>query len=307
MKKIIILVLMLCFPVMVFADSITKTDLEEGIRNFFASDSSQTPEYTVTDDEITITSDGSTAKFNYVIENDYITFTKSYTVNNGVSYEDFKKGTDSLSDVYLGYAIVASYKGVSTEKISSYLFSNLFGQLGTALENAQNNNDYITIVSGDVTTSGNYIREEEFPARAVEVAKVNFKPSEYRDNVDERFINCMYVKLEQLNETTDSIDLVETLKLDLNADYSKLNTFEGIIEQLQQNDQLSGSDVINDVYDNYQNKEETIESAAAQPESTSNVENPKTGINKYTYMLGIGVIAIGAILTLNRKKLFKNI
>ena len=74
--------------------------------------------------------------------------------------------------------------------------------------------------------------------------------TEYRDNTDE-MINSMLITTSLSNETTDSIDMTEVIKVDLNADYQKLNQLEDMSNLFDNNTNNQNNNTNNLITENY--------------------------------------------------------
>lgn len=313
MKKFLLLslIILTCFPVLTFAETITKEQLKTSLENIFSADeSTQNYTYDVTDNEIIINTGERTTKLEYVIDDNYATFTKKCTVQNGVSYEEFDKNINTLSDALIGYMMIANIKGIDYGKVTSYVLAVMLNSLN--FESSAESTHYWVVDDDMGFDDENFVTKSNFPNMAVTVAKANYPESEFRDDADDEWtINSLLIKMEHQNETSDSIDIVETVKVDLNADFSKIDNFDDIkdvIDDMSKNVNVSeGSDIVKDAYDNYADNVSNEPQTSNEVNNNAPAENPKTGINKYTFLLGISVVSLGLFISLRRKKLFRNI
>ena len=291
MKKILILIVAILFPTMVFAKNITKADLETAVnyynnicdsdeRKYFEEEDGtcevpQTME--VTNDKIIITDTTSSSEpevfeFNYVI-NDDNTISLNYVTNiaNGMTQEQYQSATQTPLTLLYPAMIIAQTQGAKIADYGAYLvtmlLSNLVTGLGDVVNGTENQQFKYIIISDGVTidTTDDYdlvINESQFGDYVMRIAEGMYRtPISFKDdNESEGQINSFVFTTTFTKMDDDNGVLTSTIKIDPNADYTKV---AGMYEKLDET--FPGESQNNSI--------DPVEDLAEQAKE----DNPKTG------------------------------
>ena len=232
---------------------VTDENLKESLKKLEESNSNEKNyKITVENKAIKMTTNGSSYIITYDLTNNP-TFSYSVDVEQGMSYDDFKEKTDNLSAPMIGYAAVANIQGVEFEDAVAYVAMCVLQSAFSGNNNIDLSDSYM-IVSDEVTVEGNdkAIKESEFGKHVMEYTNAMYKEkTSYKDTEG---YNTFEWTTERKDVTDTSCKIVSTLKVDLDADFSKLkgltssleNSFAGLangINNSSTTNELNAADV----------------------------------------------------------------
>ncbi len=205
---------------------VTKENLNSTLQQFVASDENEN-NYRVEVSDTTITVIAGTNR--YPVKYDLTknpTFSYTVPVKTGMSYQDFEDQTSNLILPIIGYVATANIQGVSTDDLLSYLLPLYFQYI----LNATSLSDVYTIVDDTVegfqkpaTTDPKVIYVSEFGNKVMDIVNAMYKNTNTELLNDSSTYNTFKLSLKKANVTNTSCDLISTLEVNLDADFSKLN------------------------------------------------------------------------------------
>lgn len=191
---------------------VTKDNLNTTFQKFVSSDlNEENYKISVSEDTITVISNEGTYALKYDLTNKP-TFTYEISVAEGMSYEEFQKITNDTTIIMLPYIAVANIQGAEIEDIMTYF--------GLCL---------LEFMSGSFSIGNSQvINEEEFKNHVMEYVNSLYK--EKKTFKDSDGINSFEWTTEQKDVTSTSCKLVSTLKVNVDADFSKLKEYANRVE-----------------------------------------------------------------------------
>lgn len=206
------------------AVAVTDENLEEAFQKLNTSEINESNyEFSVSNSIVTIKADNESYQVKYDLT-DKPTFSIEVPIENGMSYEEYEKQTDSLNMNMFGYVAVANIQGIKIEDAMAYY---LFSYLEGALKNTTKSKYMIVDdLSGNVTDDSNnpnIIYTSEFGDRVMEYLNDIFK--EDLKITDSTGINSYVLNVKKEDVTETSCKLVSTLSVNVDADFSKLDGY----------------------------------------------------------------------------------
>lgn len=234
LKKFLVslsIILIIFCTTVCYAASVPVTDenLSSALQNYTTSDLN-TSNYKISTENniITLTSDDGTYTLNYDLTN-HPTFTYEMSVQQGMSYEDFKKLEDNLAEIpMIGYIAVANVQGVSIEDSSTYFamsYAINFPNETTSTEDTYvieddiNISDGVTIIKDE--NDSKTIYTSEFGERVMEYVNTTYKDKMV---IADDFSYELTIERQDVTET--SCKIVSTLVVNPDADFSELNGYK---------------------------------------------------------------------------------
>ena len=206
-----------------FSTPVTKENLNTSLQNFATSEyNTDKYQITVQDNEIQV----KTEQGNYTLNYDLTgkpTFSISVPISQGISYKEFNMKTDSLYLPMLGYIGVANTQGVSFEDAPVYfelcLLESLFSN--SSSETTQ----YIIASDGTNVTSStsNVIYESDFGNHVIEYTNSIYNNKDIFSDTSK--LNSFTLTIEKKDVTSTSCNLVSTLTINTDTDFSKIKGF----------------------------------------------------------------------------------
>ena len=344
MKKILVYLLALLIfisPVMVNAEivTVTKENLSSALEDLKiwvnSSDensseniitNSQIISYEVSENAIEIETNESVYSFYYRIDSDgKVVFVNSQTFTNNMQYDDYKKKSEDLQTVLLGYLLVAYIEGASFDDAAEYYMLNYINFAFETLANQNSDVPFVIIETSDnpdvsvevpesMEINGKnvpVITEDEFPSRSLEYAVYSYSSLlNFKDN-NEGYLDSFENQVNYSSKTDTLITVDSTLTVDSTKDYTQLKS---INEKLQSD--LEGS--LEDMFGNLDNNSnEQVENIEPEVESTptpiqpetpkEEIQNPETGISIPLVSLLVGISFIIVIKKFTKKRKFYKI
>lgn len=153
------------------------------------------------------------------------TFSIEIPIEKGMSYEEFKERTENLGIPLLGYVAVANVQGIEIQDAITYI---TFSYLGNALKSISNKSPYVIVELGEGvkiedSDKSKTIYTSEFGERVMEYVNETYPETETMSDSDE--INSYEIKIEKKDVTETSCKLVSTLRVNLDANFSKLSEY----------------------------------------------------------------------------------
>lgn len=211
---------------------ITKDKISSILKEY-ASSSENSEGYTINveKNDIKITKDGKDLYIKYDLK-DKPTFSIDFQINKGMTYDEYKEGADNVKLLMLGYIAIAGINGVSVEDASTYF---LLTYAGSALSSvSQDNFDNAYTIYDDTsitpgvefsTSSDKVISVSKFGERVMEYANSQYSDhTEISDSGDD-CINSYNITIDKKDVTDTSCNIVSTITIDPNADFSKLKDY----------------------------------------------------------------------------------
>lgn len=209
------------------ATPVTNENLKSALQKYITY--SNNNQISIANNVITITKGGKSYNVNYDLTNQP-TFTLEVTIPKGISYEDWKKIEDSLNFPLLGYLLTANIQGIEFDDISTYFGMSILSNL----TNSSNTNDYV-IIDDISLEDGVTIKKDPNDTKTIYT-------SEFGDRVIE-YVNALYANkvvfsdsseginsyewsTERKDITDTSVKLVSTVKVNTNADFTKIKDFD---------------------------------------------------------------------------------
>lgn len=225
LKIIIFVTIILCTIICEAAYiPVTMENLKDTLDKF-ANEDSEKEEYKfeIKEHILKISVDGDT----YEIECDLTnkpTFKVTEEIKKGMSYEEFSKKQDSLMSQMICYGAVAAIQGASYADSTAYF---MLSYLENSMKNDSGQSKKYIIVDDinnvvEKTESENTIYASEFGDRVMEL--VNNTYPEKTIISDAQDFNSFTYTIERINKTEDSCDLVTTLTVNPETDFSKIST-----------------------------------------------------------------------------------
>lgn len=209
---------------------ITKEKLEEKfqeLQKYMGSDSdkedsSKIEKIIVGDKTIEVTTDKDKYEINYQIGNK-ITFSIETEIKQGMSYEEYKRNTNNIDNVFYGYFAVANILGIKYEDAVMYCGLAKLSSISGTFDTSDSYVIYtptpgVTLENPDDKT----IISTEFGNRAMEYFNSVYKEDKYTYNDSEQY-NTFECVVEKKEKTNTSCKLVETLAIDTDGDFSKIS------------------------------------------------------------------------------------
>lgn len=198
------------------------SELKEYINSSDEEESSKIEEIVVGDKTIEVTTSDDKYEINYELGSK-TTFSIETEIKQGMSYDDYKKNTARIDNVFWGYCAVANILGIKYEDSAMYyMLSRLSGIDGS--ESTGNSYTIYTPVPGVtlVDPDENVIISTEFGNRAMEYFNSVYQKDKYTYNDSEEY-NTFECVTEKKEKTDTFCKLVETLTINTEADFSKIN------------------------------------------------------------------------------------
>lgn len=231
LKKYVIILLVLSIALLniytisyAVAVPVTEENLNTAFQEFISSESNN-KNYNIKleNNVIKVTSDDGDFDIEYDLTNKP-TFWITADIEQGMSYDEFKEKTGSLTNVMLAYIPVAKIQGVEYEDSFSYMATQLIQALFSGLSSTTNENtdDTYMIVDDDteIEEGAKAIKESEFGLHVMEYVNSVYQDKSTFDDSD------MYNTFEWITEKKDVTDtsckLISTLTVNLDADFSQL-------------------------------------------------------------------------------------
>lgn len=204
---------------------VTKENLNSTLQQFVASDENENNyKVEVSDTAITVIAGNNRYPVKYDLTKNP-TFSYTVSAKNGMSYEEFVEQTDYLILPIIGYVATANIQGVSTDDLLSYLLPLYFQYI----LNATSLSDVYTIVDDTVegfkkpaTADPKVIYVSEFGNKVMDIVNAMYKDTNTVLLNDSSTYNTFKLSLKKANVTNTSCDLISTLEVNLDADFSKL-------------------------------------------------------------------------------------
>ncbi len=213
--------------------SITEGNLKTALQKYmnYGDNNSQ---ITIANNVITITEDGETYNINYDLTNQP-TFTREVNIQKGMSYEKWSKQSNNFYSTLLGYILIANIQGIEFDDISTYLLLSMIE--GTTA--SPDYNKYV-IVDDTKLSEGVTIDKDPNDTRTIYVSEFGDRVLEYVNSlyknkyvIKDNFlngINSYEWSLERKEVTDTSCKLVSMVKVNTNADFSKLQGYKNIFD-----------------------------------------------------------------------------
>ena len=348
-KNLLIIFLLILFILfnfsassLAFSNEVTKEGLENSFNNLISEGMlDNSINFIVNDDYISISSDSESYDLKYDLSNNP-TFYVELPVYQGMSYDEFQSVSSNTILPIFGYIAVADIQGVGFEDSSTYF---LYSFLESALASISSGNSKYVIVDDlnsdstpEISEGQEIIYTSEFGNHVMEYVNSIFETSSYLD--DSNYYNTFGLSLTQQNVSDTSCNIVSTLNINSNSDFSNLIGFSDSQENPPvdeptdetpsdnidnqnpntdnnlNNDIVIGDDTNNDYIinnnDNSGNNSETSNNNYSNNSATSdnvplNIQLPKTGINMFFCIFSILVCCISAIIFGYKIKFFKDI
>lgn len=211
---------------------VTNENLYEALQKITTSESVvEAYKISMENNIITLTNEenNESLKMNYDLTNQP-TFSYEVEIKQGMTYEKFKSDTDNLISTMIGYIAVANIQGVEAEDSVSYFLLNY---LSSALASG-NTNSYVIVDDLNISegteieknNNSNTIYTSEFGNRVMEYVNAMYQNKQVvSDTADKDGINSFELTIEKKDTTDTSCKLVSTMKVNTEADYSKLVGF----------------------------------------------------------------------------------
>ena len=217
-----------CFAISV---PVTKESLTSALQNFTSSDTNEKNyQFEVSDDAINITVEGEKYSIKYDLS-EKPTFSFKTSVKNGMTFKEFEEQISNLILPIIGYGAVVNIQGVSAEDFASY-FLPLY--LKYALGTFSSKNDYL-IVDDTVdgfekpdTTDPKIIYVSEFSEKVMTFVNATYQDTDEVILDDSSTYDTFKLFIRKENEQETSCDIVSTVEVNLDADFSQL---EGLSKQ----------------------------------------------------------------------------
>lgn len=221
---------------------VTNENLKSAHQKYITySNSSQT---SIANNVITITKNGKSYNVNYDLTNQP-TFNLEVTIPKGISYTDWENIEESLKFPLLGYLLTANIQGIEFDDISTYFGMSLL----INLTNSSNKNDYVIIddtsLEDGVTIEKDpndtkTIYTSEFGDRVIEYVNALY-PNKIVFSDSSEGINSYEWSTERTDLTDTSVKLVSTLKINTNADFTKIKDFVDDTPNISGNNSITES------------------------------------------------------------------
>lgn len=252
-------------------------------------DSEEKINYTITDDYIEIDTVEGKVKINYTLtEDNKVIFTTDTKYTSNMSYDDFLDKNDNIA-ILIGHILISISKGADPESAYSYSLISVFLN---SLKNQDSN--YLIIADNNTTVNSDneIITESEFKNDSLKyIKRILENQKSLKDNLENQ-INSYELENKIISETSDEIVVRNTLTVDLNADYTKINDLSLIDEDF---DWDFGDWHIDDIRKANDYKDEKT-------------DNPKTGLP--LSIITVFVILSGLVIyykKVNKKKIISKI
>lgn len=225
-KKIIIsiVLIMLMLICLVFNScnasvAVTKTNLKEALDSYVEENtSSDKPSITMTDDAINIVYYENNYRIDYDIGTD-LTFTITSHFTKGMSYEEFEAVNKGMTLLMVPYSAVMKIEGVEFKDSSMYMLASI---LNTAT--AGDEKEFATF-EDSVEYDGKTFTKAEFSNHIVEYIDYAYETrTSFSDNGADQYSTFTWI-IEKKNLTDTSCDIVNTLKINTNANFSKMKGY----------------------------------------------------------------------------------
>lgn len=196
-------------------------ELKDYINSNKEDDEEKINKITVEDKVIDVTTEKGNYQINYEL-GEKTTFSIETEVKQGMSYEEYKRNTENIDNVFWGYFAISNILGVKYD--DSVLYSALvkLSNLNGATDTSDSYIVYIpapgvTLTDPDEKT----IISTEFGNRAMEYFNSVYKEDKYTYNDSEQY-NTFECVIEKKEKTNESCKLIETLTINTGADFSKI-------------------------------------------------------------------------------------
>ncbi len=218
---------------------VTKENLTSTLQKFASSDANEKNyQIEVSDDVINITAGSKKYSVTYDLSGKP-KFSFKASVKKGMTYEEFEEQTDCLILPIIGYIATANIQGASLDDLVAYLLPMYFQY---ALSSVSSGNAY-TIVDDTVdgfqkpsVADPKVIYVSEFSERVMDFVNTIYKNSNQVVLDDTSKYNTFKLSMKKENEQENSCDIVSTVEVNLDADFSKL---EGLSKQSGQNTDIT--------------------------------------------------------------------
>lgn len=210
-----------------YANSIEVTEekLKNSLKEFEKFNEDEDYKFDVSNNKIKVTTDEESYYIDYDLEKEP-TFSTKISVKKGMSYQEFKKETESLQNLLLCYFVVANIQGTTLEDAAAYIMIKLFN---TAFSDITNSNSYV-IVDDTNLSEGSTINKEPNDTKTIYVSEFGNRVMEYVNSTyeskqtieDKNDANTFIWTVERMNITETSCDIVSKLTVNLNGDFSKI-------------------------------------------------------------------------------------
>ncbi len=279
---------------------VTNENLNAAFQKYVSSDANTMGyEISVADNIININVNNEEYKLNYDLT-DKPTFSMTIPIEKGMEYQEFKNQTSNLILPMLGYIAVTDIQGVELEDASEYF---LMTYLNNALKgDVTSKNSYIIIddvnledgVTIDKTESSDQIiYVSEFGERVMEYVNATYKDKQIIRDASDEEINSYEYTVERKEVTDTSCEIVATLSVNLDADFSKLN---GYSDQ-EKDDTPAKKDDNTIVQDNKMNN-----GNVNNDKTTSKTVLPKAGMNNIVCMILFFSVVLVVVFIVKLKK-----
>lgn len=201
---------------------VTDESLNKALQNYVSSGINENRhKITMSNGKIIIEQDGKNYTVNYEL-NEKPKFTFSIPIYQGMSYEEYEEEINNVYFVLIGYIAIANVQGVSIEEASKYCDLCLLDDAFSS--NTDISSKYTIATDGmKVESDGTeIIYESDFGNHVMEYVNSVFTTKQmYSDS--KLGINTFTWTKEQKDVTETSCNLVSTLTVNLNEDFSKIN------------------------------------------------------------------------------------
>ena len=242
-KKITLLILSILLINVLFincyatAVTVTKENLNASLQKFVSSsENDKDYKINVSDDIITIVSDGKNYNLNYELT-EKPKFTFEVPIEKGMSYKEFEEQTGKMTLPMIGYIAVANIQGVEIDDASTYF---LLSYLKNGLSGSWSSKDSYVIIddtnlSDGVTIdksnqSSKTIYASEFGEKVMEYVNYTYKDKQTITDASSG-INTYEFTVERKDVTETSCKLVSSLTVNVDSDFSKIKDYESKVEE----------------------------------------------------------------------------
>lgn len=217
-----ILVCMFVFVSQNFASSaeINEENLKEAFLKYMKSEEVGNADVEIKDNLIKFKLEDQEYSFNYQL-GEKPTFSKVISLKKGMSYDEFDEKNSEVLIPMIGYIGALDVQGISFEDSMSYfMMSYLKNALSSSAANSYElNNDIIQF------KDGKSIPKSEFGDYVLEIVDLLYGTKIVIQDNGEGEYNTFSCTIEEENKTQDSCDLVCTIVLNMDADFSKINGY----------------------------------------------------------------------------------
>jgi len=228
----LVFVLMFIYSNICYAVTITEENLNEAFQSFINSEENEEGyDIKVENGVITITVDGKKYSMTYDLT-DNPKFIVEVPVKQGMIYEEFQKQTSSLSLPMLGYIAVAQINGVEYGDSMIYMLYQILSADSSSLLNQMKNKSitYKNNIKGlENEGTSSTTAKSEFEEDAIGYVTSTYGESDTIN--DENKFNTFEWSYILSDVTDESCNIVSTLTIKKDADFSKLKGFSTSVQE----------------------------------------------------------------------------